>query len=560
MILTRQPLLVSMLLAGATVAVEASVFAGSESGRPTQVSRSGTSTNTPHAELPGKIWDQPSFVENLSPKCVALGTSGTIVFTDFEGLSTFSRTLSSFDSSPATAVSQSAPSFARRSCVVRAAEETDVRVDLAYVQATSASATYPTLTRSSFIGGGADWSFTFPFSISASETSPLGLGISRDGQTIVAIAFNRIPGTLAIAVFHPGSPTPVWYQEVLVFYQPMNFALSSDGSTLCVVAQLYTLLYDTQQNVATFNGNVEYPYGALAISADGSRYAKSFAADHRVDVYQKQSGGYVLYGTFPDPGFGECAALAMSDDGETLVGAYATPPASVTSVVLDLSSTPPTPVFHDSIVGDGPYWNTVRDLSISKDGATYALAITGSLSGDTPQMQAYGRGDDPSSWSSLLKATLRGSALDVDVSADGTKVAVASMIGHWDAPIGGGEISLYRLRSEDLVAHGVPTPSAQIQFVYEPEIPANLGSAVLLLESPSLANHVSVFPNVGTLYLDRSYVHSVGVGHIDASGVASVGLGMPPGGAAIGTTSYYQAMSLSPRRLSQTWLRVTVVP
>jgi hypothetical protein len=48
-------------------------------------------------------------------------------------------------------------------------------------------------------------------------------------------------------------------------------------------------------------------------------------------------------------------------------------------------------------------------------------------------VQAYGRDAATQTWSSLLKANLRGSALDVDLSADGGRVAVASMRGHYDA-------------------------------------------------------------------------------------------------------------------------------
>jgi len=555
MLLSHRILPLHALLA---CAASAPVRAGDACASP--IARVGTSSSLPLVAAIGKIWDHPCYLEGLNPRCTAIGSSGTIVFTDMEGVNTFTRTLSSFDATPAGPVAQSGASAMRRHAVVRSADATDVRVDLAYVQASAGAPTFPIVAKSSFMAAEADWTYSFPFSFSDAESLQPGLGISRDGQVIVACAYNRVPGRLAIAVFHPGSSAPSAYQDIQTFFEPMNYALSSDGSTFVVISQLYTLVYDVAHDVVTFNANSEFPYGGLAVSRDGSRFAKSLASDHRIDVYAKQAGVYAIFATYPDHGFGQAAALAMSDDGSTLVAAYANPPSTVTPVVLDISAPLPRAVYQDSIVGDGPFWNSVRDLVLAPDGATFGLALTGSLSGVTPQLQAYARDPASGAWSNVLQATLRGSALDVDLSADGTKIAVASMRGHWDAPLGGGEISLFRVRAQDLEAHGVPAPSAHVELDYEPASPPNVGAAVALLESPVLANHASVFPGIGTLYLDRMLAHSVGVGHIDASGVASVGLNLPSSSASIGTTNFYQALCLSPRRLSETWVRVTIVP
>lgn len=511
---------------------------------------------------PGPMWQHLAYLEGLTPKCVAVGNAGTLVFTDVEGYNTYSRTLSSSDHTPAVPVSQSSALYSQRACVVRAAEQTDVRVSLAYAQTSATSAVNALVRKSSFTSSAQDWTFAFPFNVSSSETAPLGLGVSRDGQTIVATAFNRLQNKQAIAVFQPGSGTPVYYTELLTYYQPMNCALSADGSTLYIVSQLYTLLFDTQHHTnAYFSSNLEYPYSGMAISGDGSAYAKSYASDHRVEVFHKSpNGSYALYATIPSNNLGQCATLAFSDDGNTLAGAYDTLPNVVTAVVFDVSSVPVHTVLQDTIGGDGPYWNTARDVSIAKDGSVFALGVTGSLSGSTPQLLAYARDAGTHAWSNVLAAHVAGSCVDVDVSADGTKVAAASLLGHADQPLGGSEVDLFRVEPQDLVLDGIPHAGASVTVRYSPTGAPTPGAAVALLQAPALATQPQTLPGAGTLFLDRFLTHSAGASHLDAGGNATFPLVLPGGSSAIGTTAYYQALCLSPRRLSQSWIKVTVVP
>jgi hypothetical protein len=514
--------------------------------------------------MPGNMWKHPCFEEDLAPECVAIGDAGTLVFTDIEGFGTFARTFASSDHTPASAVSQSPTTYSRRSCVVRVADQTDVRVDLAYVKTGLVPPTVPVLTRTSFTDPAHDWSYPFPFSVADTENSPLGLGISRDGNTIVATVFKRTQFRQSIAVFNSGSSTPTLSVDVPVSSDPLRYAVSADGSTLFVLSLSYTLIFDTQSGATTYYAdNFEYPTAGIAISGDGSYFAKSFSVDHRVEVYRKQLGTYGLFSTYHPTGVGQCYTLAISDDASTLVAGFwdvIFPGQTATVTVLDVTSPTAQVAFQDAITGSGPLWNLIQDLVVSKDGSTFAVGLTGSESGSVPQLLAYRRDPLSHSWSKVLQAHLAGSALDLDLSPDGSKVAVASMRGHMEAPLGGGEIGLYRLEAQDLVLDAVPEPGVVVPFRIAPTFAVSPGTHVALLEAPLLSHTAHSFPNLGTLYLDRMLVHSAGLGTVDAAGVATISLTLPAGSSSVGTTNYYQSLCLSPRRLSETWVKLTIVP
>jgi hypothetical protein len=484
------------------------------------------------------------------------------VFTDIAGVNTFSRTLSSSDHSPASPVDQSQASSNRHGCVVAAADEVDVRVALAYVKAGSSSPSTPVVNKYSFTSPGNDWSYPFPFTVVDTENSPLGVGVSRDGQTIVATAFKRTGFKQQVVVFGPDGPTPLVFKEIPVSFEPLRYVLSADGSKLLIMSMAYSMIIDTHSGAIVYQAtSYEYPSAGVAISGDGATFAKSLLADKRIEVYRKQQGTYVLYGAYHPTNLGQCYRIGLSDDGNTLVAGYwdsIYPGQTATVVVLNLQGTLPQVVYQDGVTGSGDYWNLVQDLSISADGSAFAVALTGSQSGVVPQLVGYAR--NGGAWSKVLQAHLPGSALAVDVSADGSKVAVASMRGHMEAPQGGGDLSLYRITPQDLVLDGVPTPGAHVFARYTAAADVHSGAPVALLTAPQLSDTAHVLPGIGTLFLPRMQTHPVSYANVDGSGLASFDLTLPSGSVTIGTTAYYQALSLSPRRLSQTWAKLTIVP
>jgi hypothetical protein len=148
----------------------------------------------------------------------------------------------------------------------------------------------------------------------------------------------------------------------------------------------------------------------------------------------------------------------------------------------------------------------------------------------------------------------------LDLSADGRKVAVAGMRGHMEAPLGGGAIDLYRLADEDLVLDGVPHQGSHVTFRFGPGNAMPLGTQVSLLAAPMLSVAGFALPNVGTLYLDRFTALTVATSTVDATGGAALDLALPAGSPAIGAESYYQVLCASPGGLTQTWVKLTVLP
>jgi hypothetical protein len=549
----------SILVAQTLATTAAGAFGGDAT-----TSESLAPTGTSAIVSAGSIWEHHCFDDGLTAKCVSIGNEGTLVFTDFEGVDTFARTLSSFDHTPSQAVTQTAPSSSRRQCVVRSADHGDVRTDFAYVKASLASPTVPVLTRASYTDSAHDWTYAFPFSVADTENSPLGLGVSRDGHTIVATVFKRAQWKQAIAVFADDSPTPTSYVEVPVSFEPLRYAVSSDGSALFVVSMSFCFVFDTHAGaMAYYADNFEYPTSGMAISGDGSRFAKSYISDHRIEVFQRQGASYSLYATYHPTGLGQCYRIAFSDDGNTLAAGYwdtIYPGQTATTIVLDLQSTVPQVAFEDHVTGSGPFWNLIQDVEISADGSTVAAGMTGSQSGSVPQLVVYHRDPATHVWSIALQAVLPGSALDVALSADGSKVAVASMRGHMEAPIGGGEIDLFRIADEDVAVNGVPHNGAHVNFHYSPATPLPAGTQVTLLAAPDLSIPAQVLPIVGTLYLDRFTAQTIATATVDASGGAALDVALPSGSTAIGGESYYQVLCASPGGLSQTWVKLTVLP
>jgi len=71
------------------------------------------------------------------------------------------------------------------------------------------------------------------------------------------------------------------------------------------------------------------------------------------------------------------------------------------------------------------------------------------------------------------------------------------------------------------------------------------------------AAHATVFPGIGTLYIDRASSLSIPMGTIGANGVAEISFPSP---ATPGTTWYFQGMTTGPRHLTQDWVQMTVLP
>jgi hypothetical protein len=135
-------------------------------------------------------------------------------------------------------------------------------------------------------------------------------------------------------------------------------------------------------------------------------------------------------------------------------------------------------------------------------------------------------------------------------------VAVATKAVHANLYTGGGTIDLYAFEDEDLVMHGIPRVNSVVQFEMQnvPNSPARL------LLAPSLAVQPLFLGSMGTLGLNRYTMTSVSMGTTGVHGVAVHDYAMPALASTIGTKRCFQGLATSPRRLTQTWIELTILP
>jgi hypothetical protein len=504
----------------------------------------------------GPVWTQSSGTATWIPKAVSIGDSGTQVFADIDGFQGFARLFSSSDHSPATAVWQSANSYHTSSSRVASADASDLHVSLRCTEPQQGAASHAVVARYSSASSNPQWTYTFPFVVSQ---PPNGIAVSRDGSTIVAWVFDMTSFRTWVAVFSPSSSTPQSYTGVDTASVPTTAELSADGSTLYIAAASKSVLFDVHHgSVIQSLFNTEAISPAHAISGDGSVFAKGLAAG-RVDVFHRQGASYSFWfstqlGDAPT----QAARLALSDDGATLVvgWAYTQQYLRVRVQALDLGAPQHPVVLDDNLQGAGAYQNTVSDLSISADGSHAAVGLSGDQAGLVPELLVYGRDADTSVWSRIYSYNLPGSVEALDLSADGTRVAVASKAVHINVLAGGGRIDLFDLAQRDLVLSGVPHAGSQVSM----EEFAQPGSPARLLVAHGLAATPQPFGGMGILYLDPSTLSVAGNGSANGAGVVNLPLNLPNAPTMIGSSLYYQGLIIHPRHLTQDWVRVTVLP
>jgi len=149
-----------------------------------------------------------------------------------------------------------------------------------------------------------------------------------------------------------------------------------------------------------------------------------------------------------------------------------------------------------------------------------------------------------------------GSVNDVDINPDGNRVAVATKASHANLSMAGGTIDLYAFNDEDFVVRGVPHAGDQLSI----EMSSVPNSPARLLVAPMPAVTPFTWGNVGTLYLNRHTMYSLPMGMTGPHGYASGTFQISALPGVVGTTLCFQGLATSPRRLTQSWVRLTVVP
>jgi hypothetical protein len=242
----------------------------------------------------------------------------------------------------------------------------------------------------------------------------------------------------------------------------------------------------------------------------------------------------------------------VSADGSTIVAGFNLWDFNVGVKIMALDVPTKTVTMTDTAIGAGALQNVVSDIAVSANGDRFVVGLWGDEAGLVDDLRFYRRHQN----APVASYPYAGSVYDVDLSPDGHRVAVASKAVHANAFTGGGAIELYAFEDEDLVMQGIPRSGSVVQFQMHnvPNSPARL------LVAPSLAVTPLNMGLTGTLGLSRTTMSSVSMGTTGPHGIATRAYTMPADPAMIGRKRCFQGLATSPRRLTDTWIELTILP
>jgi hypothetical protein len=288
-----------------------------------------------------------------------------------------------------------------------------------------------------------------------------------------------------------------------------------------------------------------------AISGDGRVFA--YGGFNTVDVYERQAAGnYQHTHQWNVTGQAVCGHLDVSEDGSTIVAGFNLWDTNLGVKVLAFDVPTKAVTMTDTAIGAGTLQNIVSDIAVSANGSRFVVGLWGDEAGLVDDLRFYLKSQN----APVATYPYPGSVYDVALSADGTRVAVASKAVHANLYTGGGAIDLYAFGTEDFTMHGVPHVGSNVQFEMQnaPNSPARL------LVAPSAAHQPMLLGGMGLLFLNRNSMSSVSMGTTDGTGRVLRNYDMPTLAATIGTKLCFQGLATTPRRLTQSWVEATILP
>lgn len=513
----------------------------------------GLSAGSSSAQTFGPSWTSDSTGEGWTARNVALGDRGGQVISQFGPATDYVRLFSATDTGAALPVWQNDLGVFSYNHRVASADGTDMHVTLHDEQTTS---TRRRLVLRKFRSSSStpEWTYVLP-----NETNThnyFDLHTSGDGGRIVVVTFNFFTGRNDILVFDASTPAPVLVTDVTMLGPFKNSRLSADGARLYLQSDIKIRVIDLESGQELFNKSSFEPlFGSHAISGDGSVFA--YGTYNKTIVYAVDDEGEYQQAFVHDlPGSWYCGQLDISTDGTTLAAAYVNNAGYLTTrvVAFDLpaslqSGSAVQTMSYDS-TGAGSFSNLPSEVEVSADGQTIAVGLWGDELGQAPEVMVFRRDRNAPTHVHDLPGSVRA----LDLSADGKRLAVASKGVHNNTSGGGGRVDLYDLDPGDLRLHGVPRTGQAVRF----ELEGDPGRPARLLVARSLARNPSEHPSIGSMVLDRKSGWVVPMGTFDTNGVATLDYVLPPDAA--GMTLYFQGAQKSPAKLSESWVKVTVLP
>jgi WD40 repeat protein len=479
-------------------------------------------------------------------RVVSVGNDGTQVFTQAGGWGAHAWLLSSHDADPPEPFLDEGLSGAAMLVAVSSARMAPVHASIQ--QTLSGSNRIAVLRKYSSDDNCADWSWTFPFWVV--QSSYCGVQVSADGSRIIAIVYDYTTGKNRLSVFDSESGQLLTDSEIPMSLGIQTAQVSGDGSVICLVSQNQLVIYEVESATALHSHYLfgQPNLGALAISEDGSCIA--YGSLGEVYVYRRAGNEYVEAFTCVQPPDTWCEGVAVSVDGSTIAFGFQvnTGPAGLQIGAVDVNSQ--AVLMSRSLSAE--HENRITDLSISADGSRIAVGCIGGTGGQFDEVSVFATARG----TRLSGFDLTGMVNDLEISPDGTVIAVAHTESNTDNNEGGG-IALLETCARGLVLRDLPKVGTTVTF--EQCIPP--GSVARIISSPALDPAPMRYPGVGTLFLQRcEAMEYLPHGTQAGGGVYETHYAIPNDSALIGTTIYFQGLGLSPRGLSDNYVKMTILP
>ena len=477
-------------------------------------------------------------------RLVSLGGDGSQVFTQVESYDGRAWILSAHDSSPPAPILDATIPGPTKAHVVQSSPMGDVSISLE--RRWTGSTKWATLRRFGSSGVSPEWEWTFPFAVS--DTTRLLAAVNSDGQRIVATLRDSATAEQMLAVFEPGLGTPIHYGAFPSTMSLEAIALSGDGSTLCGLTMAQLVVYDLHSWSVPYSKyfTTTPPLGAISTSYDGARIA--FGTKGAVQVFDRGDGGAYsvsISHSLPDEAW--ASWVDISDDGQVMAcGALSWN----TLYVMAFDAGTGDRLIQHSFQRE--YGNCISDISLASSGSRLAVGFSGIEGSPIPEVRVF----ETATGEMVAGIDLPGMANDVDVSPDGTVLAVAYSGSNTDAYHGGG-IALYETSPRDIALHGVPHVGTTVTF--EQRVPPD--GIARVISSPYLNPDPIHYVGVGTLHLQRGpEMTFLPLGSPGEGRVYETDYVIPNDPNLIGTSLYFQGLGLSPRGLSDNYVKMTILP
>jgi hypothetical protein len=393
------------------------------------------------------------------------------------------------------------------------------------------------------------WERDFPFQ--ANLDGELGCGIDDAGVTAAFWTRSSTPGKTWLILVDAATGALRFSGDLPMSGVATSGAIAGDGSALFLVMSPWIVEVDPSSGVARTVGYTYNPdHQGIRVSQDGSRLL--IGESHAVRVLERQPGGTfsaASYGSIPWNEAPDSLAMSASGRFAALATSSGLGGQHVTVRCVDLETGLETA--RDTLWTAGTVPNHVTDLSLSEQGERLAVALSGDQHLSSPQLLVYTCWQDEPIWT----ASLPGSAVGVELTPDGRRVAVASLNGNpYAGGASDGRYSMYRVDPTPLVLEGIPRSGNTVRLIQRLE-----GSTQgCLLVAPQLANTPTPFGPLGTLRLDRQQTTVIHGGTLTPEGSLSTPVHL--GSVQAGLTLHFQGLQLAPRRLTANRVSVTVMP